>query len=150
MRHPRTVAAILVVVALLVIGAACGSDEASPDTAGLSPLATELVTSAPQEPTAEPGDTSGGQVSSGMMVPRPESIEVLVRMSHVIVLGTISAVRRQNKWDKRGAFKACNLDANRLRQFSDLPTSVRLDSFASPPVSSPVWRLAVRGTYPPA
>ena len=60
------------------------------------------------------------------------------------------AVRRQNKWDKRGAFKACNLDANRLRQFSDLPTSVRLDSFASPPVSSPVWRLAVRGTYPPA
>ena len=59
-------------------------------------------------------------------------------------------VRRQNKWDKRGAFKACNLDANRLRQFSDLPTSVRLDSFASPPVSSPVCRLAVRGTYPPA
>ena len=59
-------------------------------------------------------------------------------------------VRRQNKWDKRGAFKACNLDANRLRQFSDLPTSVRLDSFASPPVSSPVWRLGVRGTYPPA
>ena len=62
----------------------------------------------------------------------------------------LNAVRRQNKWDKRGAFKACNLDANRLRQFSDLPTSVRLDSFASPPVSSPVWRLAVRGTYPPA
>ena len=62
----------------------------------------------------------------------------------------VLAVRRQNKWDKRGAFKACNLDANRLRQFSDLPTSVRLDSFASPPVSSPVWRLAVRGTYPPA
>ena len=62
----------------------------------------------------------------------------------------ILLVRRQNKWDKRGAFEACNLDANRLRQFSDLPTSVRLDSFASPPVSSPVWRLAVRGTYPPA
>ena len=61
-----------------------------------------------------------------------------------------SSVRRQNKWDKRGAFKACNLDANRLRQFSDLPTSVQLDSFASPPVSSPVWRLAVHGTYPPA
>ena len=62
----------------------------------------------------------------------------------------VESVRRQNKWDKRGAFKACNLDANRLRQFSDLPTSVRLDSFASPPVSSPVCRLAVRGTYPPA
>ncbi len=60
------------------------------------------------------------------------------------------SVRRQNKWDRMGAFKACNLDANRLRQFSDLPTSVRLDSFASPPVSSPVWRLGVRGTYPPA
>ena len=64
--------------------------------------------------------------------------------------GLSVGVRRQNKWDKRGAFKACNLDANRLRQFSDLPTSVRLDSFASPPVSSPVWRLGVRGTYPPA
>ena len=37
-----------------------------------------------QEPTAP--------VSSSMMVPRPESIEVLVRMSHIIVLGTISAV----------------------------------------------------------
>ena len=71
---------------------------------------------------------------------------------HTTLLTTLDevAVRRQNKWDKRGAFKACNLDANRLRQFSDLPTSVRLDSFASPPVSSPVWRLAVRGTYPPA
>ena len=67
-----------------------------------------------------------------------------------VLVGLSVAVRRQNKWDKRGAFKACNLDANRLRQFSDLPTSVRLDSFASPPVSSPVWRLAVRGTYPPA
>ena len=65
-------------------------------------------------------------------------------------IGAYLSVCRQNKWDKRGAFKACNLDANRLRQFSDLPTSVRLDSFASPPVSSPVWRLAVHGTYPPA
>ena len=37
-----------------------------------------------QEPTAP--------VSSSMMVPRPESIEVLVRMSHIIVPGTISAV----------------------------------------------------------
>ena len=70
------------------------------------------------------------------------------RMAHAVQ--GVPTVRRQNKWDKRGAFKACNLDANRLRQFSDLPTSVRLDSFASPPVSSPVWRLAVRGTYPPA
>ena len=31
-------------------------------------------------------------VSSTMLVPRPESIEVLVRMSHIIVLGTVSAV----------------------------------------------------------
>ena len=73
-----------------------------------------------------------------------EEFEATGREAYVVT------VRRQNKWDKRGAFKACNLDANRLRQFSDLPTSVRLDSFASPPVSSPVWRLAVRGTYPPA
>ena len=73
-----------------------------------------------------------------------------VALGFTVLDSTTSTVRRQNKWDKRGAFKACNLDANRLRQFSDLPTSVRLDSFASPPVSSPVWRLAVRGTYPPA
>ena len=73
---------------------------------------------------------------------------LVAELRHTLAAG--DAVRRQNKWDKRGAFKACNLDANRLRQFSDLPTSVRLDSFASPPVSSPVWRLAVRGTYPPA
>ena len=92
MRQPQTVAAILAMVALLVIGAACGSDEASPETAGLSPLAPEFVTPAPQEPKVEPGDTSGGEVSSTMLVPRPESIEVLVRMSHIIVLGTISAV----------------------------------------------------------
>ena len=69
---------------------------------------------------------------------------------HVFALTLGLSVRRQNKWDRMGAFKACNLDANGLRQFSDLPTSVRLDSFASPPVSSPVWRLGVRGTYPPA
>ena len=78
-------------------------------------------------------------------------VACLALMPQVELVGICDlAVRRQNKWDKRGAFKACNLDANRLRQFSDLPTSVRLDSFASPPVSSPVWRLAVRGTYPPA
>ena len=90
--NPATVAAILVMVAVLVIGAACGSDEGSPETAGLRPLAPELVTPSPPSPIAEPGDTSGGQVSSGMMIPRPENIEVLVRMSHIIVLGTISAV----------------------------------------------------------
>ena len=77
-------------VALLVIGAACGSDEASPGTAGLSPIAPESVTPAAQEPIAETGDTSGGQGS--MLVPWPESIEVLVRTSHIIVLGTISSV----------------------------------------------------------
>ena len=89
----------------------------------------------------------------------PRAVDVRDKLTRIVKAGgktlkTFMAeegtVRRQNKWDKRGAFKACNLDANRLRQFSDLPTSVRLDSFASPPVSSPVWRLAVRGTYPPA
>ncbi len=39
-----------------------------------------------------PGAQPVSPVSSSMMVPRPESIEVLVRMSHIIVLGTISAV----------------------------------------------------------
>ena len=80
MRKPQTVAAILVTVALLGIGAACGIDEASPETAGLSPIAPKSVAPAAQEPIAEPGDTSGGQVS--MMVPRPESIDVLVRNGH--------------------------------------------------------------------
>ena len=36
-----------------------------------------------------------------------------------------------NKWDRREAFEACKLDAVRLRQCSELPSSVRLDSFAS-------------------
>ncbi len=84
----------------------------------------------------------GGWTSGGRSILLP--VEVLDPSTHEW------SVRRQNKWDRMGAFKACNLDANRLRQFSDLPTSVRLDSFASPPVSSPVWRLGVRGTYPPA
>ena len=79
-----------------------------------------------------------------------EKDESVLKFDDELLDGGAVDVRRQNKWDKRGAFKACNLDANRLRQFSDLPTSVRLDSFASPPVSSPVWRLAVHGTYPPA
>ena len=92
MRQPQTVAAILAMVALLSIGAACGSNETSAEPASLSPLAPKQVVPVPQEPIAEPGDTSGGQVSSTMLVPRPESIEVLVRMSHIIVLGTISAV----------------------------------------------------------
>ena len=69
--------AVVLALGLLVTGVACGNDEASPETAVLSP---------------EPGDTTDGQVSSSMMVPRPESIEVLVRMSHIIVLGTVSAV----------------------------------------------------------
>ena len=94
---------------------------------------------------------TGVAVGAAMCGLRPIHIHaradfVLLAMNQLVNMD----VRRQNKWDKRGAFKACNLDANRLRQFSDLPTSVRLDSFASPPVSSPVWRLGVRGTYPPA
>ena len=100
--NPATVAAILVMVAVLVIGAACGSDEASPEAAGLSPLAPELVTPSPQSPIGEPGETSGGQVSSGMMVPRPESIEVLVRMSHIIVLGTIGSVLDEIRYGAYG------------------------------------------------
>ena len=90
--------------------------------------------------------TTGATYEKNVRLERPISTSDALALDDAYVAG----VRRQNKWDKRGAFKACNLDANRLRQFSDLPTSVRLDSFASPPVSSPVWRLAVRGTYPPA
>ena len=39
-----------------------------------------------------PGAQPVPPVTSTMLAPRPESIEVLVRMSHIIVLGTISAV----------------------------------------------------------
>ena len=92
MRKPQTLAAILATVALLVIGAACGSDEASPETAGLSPLAPQQVVPPPQEAKADPGDPSSQQVSSGSPIARPKSIEDLVAWSHIIVLGTISSV----------------------------------------------------------
>ena len=94
-------------------------------------------------------DREGRTDSATGAVPLGNEVKGEAR-ANAIMKAETRGVRRQNKWDKRGAFKACNLDANRLRQFSDLPTSVRLDSFASPPVSSPVWRLAVRGTCPPA
>ena len=96
------------------------------------------------------GSTTGGKVTGDAVIVKYDSNGEELWTRQFGSPQSDSGVRRQNKWDKRGAFKACNLDANRLRQFSDLPTSVRLDSFASPPVSSPVWRLAVRGTYPPA
>ena len=88
MKKLRLAAVSLGVVALLSAGTACGGDEASPETAGLSPLAPEQVVPAPPETIAEPGE----QVSSGKMVARPESVEVLVKLSHVIVLGTIISV----------------------------------------------------------
>ena len=102
-------------------------------------MGIEALYRKPNTSRRRPGDTVYPYLLRGFEVSRPNQVWAMD-----------ITVRRQNKWDKRGAFKACNLDANRLRQFSDLPTSVRLDSFASPPVSSPVWRLAVRGTYPPA
>ena len=203
MRKPRTVAAILVMVALLAIVAACGSDEARPETApgptvsegsptptGPNPQGTTEIGQAleaaegsevtvsgfliadrdgntrlcggllesgppqcggdridllgfdassvpnsetPQRPSEigtsrwtnskitvtglkrigglaevrllteaqatqdQPGEPAPGAqpvppVSSSMMVPRPDSIEVLARMSHIIVLGTIGEV----------------------------------------------------------
>ena len=50
------------------------------------------VTSA--QPTDAPTTSQepAAPVSSSMMVPRPESIEVLVRMSHILVVGTINSV----------------------------------------------------------
>ena len=53
MRKPQTVAAILVTVALLTIAAACGSDRAGPDSAGLSPLAPDQID--PSTPKGESG-----------------------------------------------------------------------------------------------
>ena len=92
MRNPRTVAAILVTVALLAVGAACGSDQAGPETAGLSPLAPVGGVPTLEEPNEEPGDATSAQVSSGSMIARPDSIETLVAWSKIIVLGTISSV----------------------------------------------------------
>ncbi len=92
MKKPQMVATILVMVALLLIGAACGSDEASPETAGLSSLGPEQVAPASGEARDEADDTSSEQVSSGMIIPRPNTIEDLVGQSHVIVPGTISSV----------------------------------------------------------
>ena len=68
-------------VALFVVGAACGSEEAGPETALSpavsegSPLAPEGIVPAPQEVVVEPSDP-GPPISSSMMVPRPDNIEV--------------------------------------------------------------------------
>ena len=61
MRKQRTVVVILLAVALLVIAAACGRDEASPETADLNALASEQVVSAHEEAREEPTDLSGEQ-----------------------------------------------------------------------------------------
>ena len=72
MNKIRGTATTVGMAALIVIALACGN--------GAEP--------------ASPNDEAQPvtPVSSSMMVPRPESIEVLVRMSHMIVLGTVSAV----------------------------------------------------------
>ena len=76
---------VLVGVLLLVgLAIACTNDDASRSQS--TPVSTD------QAELEELGDTTGGQVSSSMMVPRPDSIKVLVRMSDIIVLGTISNV----------------------------------------------------------
>ena len=55
-------------------------------------LLTEAQTTQDQPGEPAPGAQPVPPVSSSMMVPRPDSIEVLARMSHIIVLGTISEV----------------------------------------------------------
>ena len=102
MRKSKTIAAILVTVALLMIGVACGGDEAGPQTGGLSELAPEGGVPATEEPREEPGDPSSEQVFSGGMVPRPDSVESLVAQSHIIVLGTISSVRDEIRFGAYG------------------------------------------------
>ena len=92
MKNPLAISSILAMVALLVIVAACGGGETKPETAGLSPSAPEQDDPAPREDGADSGDPSGGQVSSGMLLPRPNTIQGLVEQSHIIVLGTISSV----------------------------------------------------------
>ncbi len=98
MIKPQTAAAIFVAVVLLVVGAACGSDDAEPEAgsepkiAGLTEIAPEGGVPATGKPTEEPGEVTSVPSSSGMMLPRPDSVEALVVQSRVIVLGTISSV----------------------------------------------------------
>ena len=63
-------------------------------TEGEAPEPVVLMDLVPAQPTDAPTTLQepNAPVSSTMLVPRPENIEVLVRMSHIIVLGTISAV----------------------------------------------------------
>ena len=63
MRKTQMVAAILAMVALLLIAAACGSDEASTETADLNTLAPEQVFPAPQEVREEPAGLSSEQAA---------------------------------------------------------------------------------------
>ena len=89
MRNPLTVAAIIVTVVLIAVMAACGSDDAGPESAGLSPLAPEGGVPTTGEPREEPGDVVSAPAS---LIPRPPNIESLVAQSKIIVLGTISSV----------------------------------------------------------
>ena len=91
----KALVAVIGLTALIAIGAACGDgEEPTPAQAPTSalPLAPPGVADTPVPPTTGVSEPSSGPVTSTMLVPRPESIEVLVRMSHIIVLGTISGV----------------------------------------------------------
>ncbi len=91
----KALVAVIGLTALIVIGAACGyGEEPTPAQAPTStlPLARPAVADTPVPPTTGVREPSSGPVTSTMLAPRPESIEVLVRMSHIIVLGTISGV----------------------------------------------------------
>ena len=82
--------AVPVLIALAIIGAACGKEEAEID--GLSPLAPEGVVPVNEEPIEEPGDVTSGQAIGGMMIPRPLDVDALVQQSRVLVLGNIGSV----------------------------------------------------------
>ncbi len=91
----KALVAVIGLTALIAIGAACGDgEEPTPAQAPTStlPLARPAVADTPVPPTTGVSEPSSGPVTSTMLAPRPESIEVLVRMSHIIVLGTISGV----------------------------------------------------------
>ena len=91
----KALVAVIGLTALIAIGAACGDgEEPTPAQAPAStlPLARPAVADTPVPPTTGVSEPSSGPVTSTMLAPRPETIEVLVRMSHIIVLGTISGV----------------------------------------------------------
>ena len=91
MNKIKGVAAVFGVAVLMVVGLACGNG-AEP-----RPTETNAASDAPQAEDQLTTGPSSGPVSAGSMVPRHNSVEELVKRSHVIVLGTIDLVLEEKR-----------------------------------------------------